>query len=187
MKRRTKNNRVLIHQYIIDAIDSSGYTDKPQPTDVLGKLQFVWDTFNSEYGHPHNLKRYGNEQETFANWLMGLPSCFNIDFEDYRILEKGIEWGLISQDESEAKQGQFINQWFRMIHMEYKGMLTRGVPKAKAERKTVDEYQVQGYYSGQWEVVTAEETKSDAKDRLSEYRINEPNTAFRLVKKHIKK
>jgi hypothetical protein len=50
------------------------------------------------------------------------------------------------------------------------------------KRKTEDEYQIHGYYSGQWEEVTAEETRTEAKARLREYRENEPSTAFKLVK-----
>lgn len=54
-------------------------------------------------------------------------------------------------------------------------------------RKTEDEYQIQGYYSGQWEMVTTETTWSEAKQQLKCYRENETGTAFRIVKKRIKK
>lgn len=53
-------------------------------------------------------------------------------------------------------------------------------------RKTTDEYQIQGYYSYGWEEVTAEETRSEGKERLKEYRENEPGTPFRMIKKRIK-
>ena len=54
-------------------------------------------------------------------------------------------------------------------------------------RKTADEYQIQGNYGYYgWEEVTAEETYKEAKQRLKEYRENEPGTSFQITKKRIK-
>lgn len=55
-------------------------------------------------------------------------------------------------------------------------------------RKTRDEYVVQanyGYGHG-WEDATAENTRSEAKQRLREYRENAPEYAYRLVKKRVR-
>ena len=56
-------------------------------------------------------------------------------------------------------------------------------------RKTVDEYEIQGYYGPQYgyEMVTVEETYKDAKAQLKCYRENEPGVSFRIVKKRVKK
>jgi hypothetical protein len=54
------------------------------------------------------------------------------------------------------------------------------------KRKTEDEYQVHGLYSGAWEEVTCETTRSEARARLKEYRENEPGTPFRLVVRRVK-
>ena len=50
------------------------------------------------------------------------------------------------------------------------------------------EYQIQGYYGSQygWEKVTAEETWTEAKKRLKEYRDNEPTHPHRIKKVIIK-
>ena len=53
-------------------------------------------------------------------------------------------------------------------------------------RKTVDEYQIQGFYTNEWEIVTTEDNFKQAKQRIKEYRENE-NYAFRIVKKRVKK
>jgi len=47
-------------------------------------------------------------------------------------------------------------------------------------RKTVDVWEVQGNYGQGWECVTAEYTYREARERLHEYRENEPGTSFRL-------
>ena len=49
-------------------------------------------------------------------------------------------------------------------------------------RKTVDNYEVQGYYYGQWERLTTEETLKAAKETLKDYNDNEINIAHRIKK-----
>lgn len=54
------------------------------------------------------------------------------------------------------------------------------------KRKTVDELQIHGFYTFGWEEVTCEDNYKKARQRLKEYRENEPNTSFKLVVKRIK-
>lgn len=56
-------------------------------------------------------------------------------------------------------------------------------------RKTEDEYEVQGNYGygHGFECVTAETSFKEARERLKEYRENEPGFPFRIVKKRVKK
>jgi len=54
------------------------------------------------------------------------------------------------------------------------------------KRKTEDEYNIEGYYQGQWETVTCEETRTAAKEQIKCYRENEPGTAFRIKKSRVK-
>lgn len=53
-------------------------------------------------------------------------------------------------------------------------------------RKTKDEYQIQGNYGHGFEMVTAEDTYKEAKERLKEYRDNEPGIPFKTVCKRIR-
>lgn len=54
-------------------------------------------------------------------------------------------------------------------------------------RKTVDEYEIQGNYGQGWECVTTEETRQTAKDQRKCYDQNEPQYPHRIVKKRVKK
>lgn len=54
------------------------------------------------------------------------------------------------------------------------------------KRKTVDEYQIHGLYAYGWEEVTCESTYKTAKERLKEYRENEPGTMFKIIAKRVK-
>jgi len=53
-------------------------------------------------------------------------------------------------------------------------------------RKTKDEYIIQGDYGQGWEDVTAEDTRTEAKTRLKEYRENEPMYPHRMIVKRVK-
>lgn len=56
--------------------------------------------------------------------------------------------------------------------------------RMNSKRKTKDVYEVRGDYGygHGFEAVTAEETLREAKERLREYRANEPGTPFKIVK-----
>lgn len=54
------------------------------------------------------------------------------------------------------------------------------------ERKTYNEFQIHGFYGYGWEEVTSETTYKEANKRLKEYRENEPETQFKIIKKRIK-
>jgi hypothetical protein len=53
-------------------------------------------------------------------------------------------------------------------------------------RKTIDEYEIQGNYGQGWECVTTEETWKNAKEQKKCYDKNE-NYPHRIVKKRVKK
>jgi hypothetical protein len=113
-------SKKFIHAYILGAINCEGYDLNPLPETDAEKLQHVANCFLSEYCNPYNLKIYGTYQNTFANWLMGLPSCINIDFEHYRILEIGQQWGSFDgyqpgTKKYEKREQQIIDNWFNLI------------------------------------------------------------------------
>lgn len=104
-----KNN---VYSYILSCIDGEGYgielnTDKE-------KINFVFDTFKKEYSY--QIEYYGsNINRAFSEYLMGLPSCINIDFENYKILEIAKKWGSIPQNPNEIQEDKIINNWFMFI------------------------------------------------------------------------
>lgn len=53
-------------------------------------------------------------------------------------------------------------------------------------RKTKDEYIVQGNYGQGWEDITAEPTRKECKERLKEYRENEPQYNHRMIVKRVR-
>ena len=103
----------LINTYILNAIDGEGY-GKVLNTDKE-KLQFLVDTFNHEYSFPDNLKRYPNNQERLNNWIQGLPSSFNIDFNHDNIIKVSKELNLLPIDATSKQEDKIITNWFNLI------------------------------------------------------------------------
>src|SRR6185437_8548517 len=102
-----------VYSYLINCIDTEGY-GKELNTNTE-KLQFIADTFKSEYGY--NIKRLGL-QETLKEWFMGLPSSFNIDFTYHDIIERAKELGSLPENATETQENKIIANWFN--YMAYK-------------------------------------------------------------------
>jgi len=54
------------------------------------------------------------------------------------------------------------------------------------QRKTRDEYEIQGKYYGKWELETTETTYKEAREQLKTYRENVPGVQFKIVVKRVK-
>ena len=113
MKTKTVELNKNVFPYILDCITPENY-------DIVcnsekEKLQFLYNTFVSEYWE-HQKRYYGYIMyKTFENWLMGLPSCFVVDFENYVILELAYKWGSLQPEDKEAKKEKIIANWFNFI------------------------------------------------------------------------
>lgn len=103
-----------IYPYILDAIDADGYD--VTPTTEAEKLAFLRDTFLSEKGW--HIERVG-KYKAFEEWLQGLPSAFNIDFENYRILELAKEWGSYptkpTRRGQESAEQKLLDNWWNLV------------------------------------------------------------------------
>lgn len=108
-----KELTALVNNYILSAIDGEGY-GKEFNNDTE-KLQFLADCFKDQYCFPDNLKRYGSYQECLRQWLMGLPSCYNVDYENYRIIEIAKEWQSIPVNANDKQEDKIISNWFNFI------------------------------------------------------------------------
>jgi len=79
---RTNSKKYLynIQTFLVDSVDTEGYGMTSEDLEASEKIAFVMDCYNSEFNHDYNVKQYPNEQDRFANWLAGLPSCISIPF-----------------------------------------------------------------------------------------------------------
>ena len=117
MKDLRLNKRYGVQfEYLLDCIDTEqigeGTTDKE-------KIDFVFKTFEIEYGNSYNKRIYPNECERLSQYLRGLPSCVNVAFANYDIIQIGKSWGLCKTSKAEDN---FVENWFdvcafRLIQM----------------------------------------------------------------------
>lgn len=108
------NTQIKKHafKYILDSIDGDGYG--VQLTTDKEKIDFVYNTFVNEYAH--QISYYGgNKQRAFREYLAGLPSCINIEFRNYYILEMAKQWGSIPENATERQEDKIISNWFAFI------------------------------------------------------------------------
>lgn len=112
VKGKTATLNSFVFPYILNAIDAEGYDLQKLPETDTEKLQFLADTFKSEYGWM--IERVGG-QNAMREWIMGLPSSFNIDFENYRIIELAKEWNSIPANATEREEDKILNNWFNLI------------------------------------------------------------------------
>lgn len=112
MKTRVKTNSKAflnnLDNYINECIDK----------DYCQDLNDFYNKFLSEYWHDYNKKYYkGSDFLCLVSYLQGLPSGFNIDFENYRILEIAKEWGTLLDTDNEKKQNTILDNWWRIIDL----------------------------------------------------------------------
>ena len=106
----TKNLNYNVFAYILDHIDSAAYNVKTNTEKE--KLQFLADTFKSEYGHM--ISRIGN-QKALEEWYQGLPSAINIDYTYYDIEKLARKWGSISPNATDSQINKITSNWFNFL------------------------------------------------------------------------
>jgi hypothetical protein len=111
MNSESKRRNHLIKQYIVSNIDNSSYEEKPR-VDTRDKLQFLYDTFMSEYGW--RVEQVGLTN-ALKDYFQGLPSSCTVAFYNDEILFLGKKWNLLAVNDTEKAQDNFLNNWFNMI------------------------------------------------------------------------
>lgn len=117
MKDLRLNKRYGVQfEYLLDCIDTEQIGENATDKE---KINFVFKTFEDEYGNPYNKRIYPNECERLAQYLRGLPSCVNIAFTNYDIIQIGKSFGLCKTSKAETN---FVENWFdvcafRLIQM----------------------------------------------------------------------
>ena len=83
---KSLNNPTPKLKLIIFLLDSIEIEENENATDKE-KINYFFDCYDREFNHDYNKRYYPNEQERLKNYLQGLPSCINIPFYNWDILE----------------------------------------------------------------------------------------------------
>lgn len=81
-------NYESIEKYIFECIDFSDY--RKQPTTKGEKIAYLLEICRSEKRH----NTYKTEKQMFIEWCYGLPSCFNMDYMQHKVVELCANFGL---------------------------------------------------------------------------------------------
>lgn len=108
----TKQLNEKAYAYILDRICTDDYnTDIDTSTDK-GKLEFLYNTFQGEYGW--NVKRIGMVN-AFREWLMGLPGAIRIEWTNYDILQLAKSWGCIPENATDKEEQKILDNYWNLI------------------------------------------------------------------------
>lgn len=122
MNTNSKEFKAMVRAYIMACIPdvqtiAAEYEQTIEDTDKA-RVNWVVDTFNREYGHAYNLKRWPSRQERFAQWLMGLP-VMTVAFAHYDIIQLAKKWGSLPADATEKQEDKIISNWFNFISFKF--------------------------------------------------------------------
>jgi hypothetical protein len=74
-----------IQNYLLNSIEFDGMENVELSN--RQKIEYFFNEFENHANYKYNLQRFPNIQERLKNWLQGLPSCINIVFSNYDILQ----------------------------------------------------------------------------------------------------
>ena len=101
--------RKVVDEYIVNCITSEDVILATQKD----KVNHAYNRFIDEIWNWHKAQKNANMQDSFADWLSGLP--LDVDFENYRIIELAKEWGALPENSTERQEDKIIANWFRFI------------------------------------------------------------------------
>ena len=104
--------RANYEKFILESIDNSGDDDPKELKTPKEKLQYLQDTFKSEYGYA--IERKG-EQGARADWLSGLPSSINIPFYNNEILELAKKMGSLQAKPTEKQEDMVLDNYWNYM------------------------------------------------------------------------
>lgn len=110
--------RDKLYYFVLTSIDADENATNRE------KINHFFDCYNSEFNHDYNKRYYPNEQERIKNYLQGLPSCINIPFYNWDILELYKELNGIKTLSSKKEESVLKNYWgkiaFTLIQLKRK-------------------------------------------------------------------
>ena len=100
---------ITLQNYIIDSITNDDAIEEGTAQD---KLNYVFEEFNKQANYPANCLRFKTRDSRIADWMQGLPSCLNVEYENFKILEKLTKLGLVVSTLTEDQEYEILSNWF---------------------------------------------------------------------------
>lgn len=107
-------NQKAVNQYIMQCIDLEPYIGEHNLSDAE-QLQELFNTFKSEYLYEENLKRYGTPVRCFQEWIAGLPTVFNVDYQNFDVWNKAVQLEILKPEPTDRQIENLLGRWFHII------------------------------------------------------------------------
>lgn len=101
--------RKVVDEYIVNCITSEDVVLATQKD----KVNHAYNRFINEIWNWQKAQKMQNMQDSFADWLQGIP--LDVDFENYAIIGLAKEWGALPENATEKQEDKIIEGWFRFI------------------------------------------------------------------------
>ena len=121
MRTTKKEVTQPIRNYILNHINPTDYNVEAE-TDKE-KLDFLVSTYRAEYPAKYHLKHSGSYQQMFIDYMQGLPTCFNVDFRYYEIVNVMESWGLPQPEDKDDYESAML--FYRLIYREVNALLRK--------------------------------------------------------------
>ena len=102
----------LAKAYILDCLTIPDAEGDHSTREVL---EWHYREFQRVANHPYNLRRFPNQVDRLADYLQGLPSGFDIAFDNCDILELARQWGSLPENATEKQEYKILNNYWRFI------------------------------------------------------------------------
>lgn len=94
--------------YVLDNINNEDETLKTDKE----KIDYFFEHFNDEYECPYVRKKYPCEGERIADYVRNIPSCIDVAFENYDIIQIGKSWGYCK---NKTQENNFLCNWWNTL------------------------------------------------------------------------
>ena len=109
--RLSQETHNLYNNYLLESLDFDGY-DLPKAKTNKDLINLFFGVFNSEMGY--DISRIG-EYKALVEYLSGLPSCINIDFNNHSIIERAKKYGSLTDSASESDEDKLLNNYWHFM------------------------------------------------------------------------
>ena len=117
LTERAKNGRNGVQLvYVLDCIKNStrAFDEEREFETDADALQFFFDCFDQEFNFAYNKHHFPSLSKRVGEGLRGLPSCCNVDYQNYDIIQLGIRWGVL-KNENDKKAETFLLNFFDVL------------------------------------------------------------------------
>jgi len=109
--RLSQKTHDLYNNYLLQSLDFDGF-DLPKAKTNKDLINLFFGVFNSEVGY--NIARIG-EYKALAEYLSGLPSCINIDFDNHLIIERAKKYGSLKPCANESDEDKILDNYWHFM------------------------------------------------------------------------